>query len=120
MAQLRDAQTSEVVFEGSPLECVVHADELGGAATVGAGEELPAGVELVYDDVGVNFNPAAVLKARREDAAGLAGAARESKDRDDRERLERAANAAKAELEVDRDKLAAAAGELERARARRG
>lgn len=72
MAQLRHAQTSRLVAEGTPLELVLVARELGlQAVVVGIGEELPAGVDAIYDDVGLGFDPAAVLEAHDQNVAGL-------------------------------------------------
>lgn len=50
MAQLRDIRTSECVFEGTPEECVFVAEKLGRD-------------EVLFDDVGLNFDPDAVLTA---------------------------------------------------------
>lgn len=58
MAQLRDKQTSEVVFEGTPTECVLLADQLGNDD------------ETLYDDVGSGFDADAVrqaFQARKDD-----------------------------------------------------
>lgn len=116
MAQLRDVRTGEAVFEGSPLECIVHAGELGGAAVSDDGPGAPDGVELVYDDVGLGFDPDAVLEAARQDADGLATAAKAVKDKDERDRLKRAAAERAAELKADPRRLTDAGKRLERAR----
>ena len=58
MAQLRDAQTSEILAEGSPTEVVLIADQLGRA-------------EVLFDDVGQGFDPDAVLAAHNEQLAAM-------------------------------------------------
>lgn len=65
MAQLRDAETSEIIAEGTPFELVTIAGEIGDD-------------EVVYDDVGEAFDPDAVRKAHDEDLAGLDSAAAEA------------------------------------------
>jgi hypothetical protein len=45
MAQVRDSQTSELLYDGTPAECVALAAEVG---------------SVLYDDVGLVFDPAAV------------------------------------------------------------
>ena len=76
MAQLRDALTSELIAEGSPLEVALAARALARpAAVIGPGDDLPAGTELLYDDVGAAFDPAAVIAAHEENVAGLEAAA---------------------------------------------
>lgn len=84
MAQLRCINTSDVVFEGTPLECVLAAQKLGGAIVLeavkpGTKEIDTQGAELAYDDVGLGFDPDTVLNAAEENAAGLEGAAAEAK-----------------------------------------
>ena len=61
MAQVRDSRTSELIFEGTPLECVRVADDIGRD-------------ECLFDDVGLQFDPDAVLKSAREEREGLAAA----------------------------------------------
>lgn len=58
MPQLRDALTSELVAEGTPEELVLIA------------QQFPTG-EVIYDGVGAEFNPDAVLKARQESLDGM-------------------------------------------------
>lgn len=58
MAQLRDIHTSEFVFEGTPEECVLVAEKIGRD-------------EVLFDDVGLGFDPDAVLKARDENLASV-------------------------------------------------
>lgn len=53
MAQLRDIHTSECVFEGTPTECVLLAEKLGRD-------------EVLFDDVGLGFDPDAVLSAYKD------------------------------------------------------
>lgn len=72
MAQLRDAHTSELVAEGSPLELVLVARELDRRAIVPKpGEDLPDGVELLYDGVGLGFDPDAALEDHDTNVARL-------------------------------------------------
>lgn len=79
MAHLRDAKTSELIAEGTPLELVHLADELGKRAiVVGPGEDLPADAELIYDDVGAGFDPDAVRNAHAENLEGAAMIAKAS------------------------------------------
>lgn len=59
MAQLRDAVTSELVAEGTVEELVLIAQHI---------EE-----DVIYDDVGENFNPDEVLKAYLDNLDGLKG-----------------------------------------------
>lgn len=71
MAQLRDAQTSELIAEGTPLELVTIAEELGlNTGVVGTGETAD-GFEALYDGVGLGFDPATVSQARDENLDGL-------------------------------------------------
>lgn len=58
MAQLRDKLTSEVVFEGTPLEVSTLANEIG----VG---------EVLFDDTGHDFDPAACAKSYDDQLKGL-------------------------------------------------
>lgn len=53
MAQLRDAQTSALLAEGTPTEVVLIAEEVGRD-------------RVLFDDVGAGFDPDAVLAAHRE------------------------------------------------------
>jgi len=116
MPQLRDSKTSAVVLETeTPLELVILAAELGTATVVGIDEDLDGNVDLLFDGVGLGFDPETVLKAARENADGLAGAVRTAKG-EERKRLEAAAKDAKAALEPDRAKLEEARGRLERLR----
>lgn len=120
MAQLRDVHSGELIFEGTPIECVVAASELGGAAVSGSTPGMPAGVELMYDDVGLAFDADAVLRAHRENAEGLAGAAAAAPPgSDQRDELDQAAAAAAADIEPRPEVIDNAAATLERVRARR-
>jgi hypothetical protein len=58
MAQLRCAQTSELLAEGTPLEIATAADQF----TKG---------DIVFDGVGQAFDPAAVRKTRADEITGL-------------------------------------------------
>lgn len=120
MARLRDARTSEIVFEGTPLECVVHARELGGATVppiLKPGETWDCPTELLYDDVGVKFDPDAVLEAAQENASGLIAAAADPELGDDeRKHMQAAADRAQAALEADADQLGDAAAAIDAAR----
>ena len=53
MAQLRDSVSSALLFEGSVEACVLLATEIGAD-------------EVLYDGVGLDFDPEAVLQARNE------------------------------------------------------
>lgn len=121
MARLRDAKTSEIVFEGTPLECVVAARELGGATVppqLGPGESWDCPTELLYDDVGLNFDPDAVLATAEENAAGLVGAAADPEiPKDDREQIAKAAEEAQAALEPDAGAVREATAAVDAARA---
>lgn len=121
MARLRDARTSEVVFEGTPLECVVAAQQLGGAEVApqldrGTDDWEPDG-ELVFDDVGLGFDPDEVMKAAQENVAGLERAATETKGEESK-RLARAVADAKAQLRPEAKKVGVAKRALEAARQR--
>ena len=121
MATLRDAQTSEIVFEGTPLECVVHARELGGATVapqLGPGERWECPAELIYDDVGLAFDPDAVLQAAKENALGLEAASADAElDREERERLGEHASRAAGALEAEPRRVREASAAIEAARA---
>jgi len=105
MAQLRDARTSELIAEGTPQEVVLLADRLGHD-------------EILFDDVGLNFDPDAVRQAYQENLDGLVAAAKAEDDKETRERLEQAAadaaDAADRAAELEPEALAA----LQEARAR--
>lgn len=87
MAILRDAVTSEFIFEGTPLQVVRLADQLGRD-------------EVLFDAVGPAFDPDAVLRAHGETVEGLSGALGEARG-SDRTSLQRAVNVAQAEANVD-------------------
>ena len=58
MAQLRDAKTSELLFEGTPYQAVKEADKRGRDT-------------VLFDDVGLAFDPDAVLAFYDENADSL-------------------------------------------------
>lgn len=58
MAQLRDAQTSQYLAEGTPIEVALIAEAIGFS-------------EVIFDDVGEGFDAGAVLAAHREHVASL-------------------------------------------------
>lgn len=62
MAQVRDKQTSQFLFEGTPLEAALVAKELGFN-------------EVIFDDVTLDFDPQAVIDFHEatKDAASDAG-----------------------------------------------
>lgn len=64
MAQLRDAQTSEFLHQGSPTEMVLLAERLGRD-------------QVIFDDVGLSFDPDAVLAEYKAELSGLKLAARD-------------------------------------------
>lgn len=66
MAQLRDSRTSELVAEGTAEEVALAAERLGHN-------------EVLFDDVGQDFDPAAVVAAYRDRVDGLARAAAEAR-----------------------------------------
>lgn len=122
MAQLRDAKTSEIVHEGTPLECVLVAQGIGKAEVAeqrDIGDDKPIkNAELVYDDVGMGFDPQAVLDHHEEKVAGLEGAAAAAKKADERKALAKARDDAKAEGKVERKHVDRAKRAVEAARAR--
>lgn len=110
MAQLRDAQTSALLAEGTAEEVALAADAMGGD-------------DLIFDDVGIAFDPAAVVAAYRERVTGLAGALEETNDADTRDSLQVAITSAR-QVEAEtvpvivgeaRDALASARDAVERA-----
>lgn len=120
MAKLRDARTSALIAEGTPLEVVLVARALGRKAIVlGAGDELGDDVDLLFDDVGLAFDPAAVLAAHADELdalptaikAAAAGADRDAVARR-RVELERIAHHAATELAPGADAALEAARAL--------
>lgn len=75
MAQLRDRHTSELILEGTPLEVALVAEQLGPA-------------EVLFDDVGAAFDPAAVRQAHHANLEALQAAAAAERDRTARAALE--------------------------------
>ena len=69
MAQLRDAQSSQILAEGTPIEMVLLADRIGHD-------------EVLFDDVGPAFDPDAVRRAHQAQADGLERAAAEASGRE--------------------------------------
>ena len=104
MAQLRDAQTSELIAEGPPLELVLLAGELGRD-------------EVLFDDVGEAFDPDEVLAAARENEEGLKRAAAAARG-EERESLAEAHASARADLAIAGDRVDEVERGLDQARAR--
>lgn len=118
MAQLRDAQTSALIADGTPAELVTIAETMGlNAGVVGPGETAE-GLDAIYDDCGVGFDPAAVLTARDENIAGLKSASTKTATPDDetRESIIAAHTAAVAEVEDAKSKTEAVQGRIDAAR----
>lgn len=103
MAQLRDAQTSELIAEGTPLEVALIAGELGRK-------------DVLFDGVGEAFDADAVIAAHRENVEGLERGAREATGGDEKKQMRAAHRQAAGEFDVDRDVVANARRELEAAR----
>lgn len=90
MALLRDARTSAVILEGTPLEVVLTAAELDDGA-------------YLFDDVGEGFDAETVRQAHTENVTGLEGAleeAKAAKDHDGTARLADALEEARAPAEA--------------------
>lgn len=104
MAQLRDAQTSEIMFEGTALECVLLADEIGRD-------------EVLFDDVGIGFDPDAVKKAHVDAIKGLEGVVKNDKG-DHVESARESLKTRKAEGSITKKKIDAATKAMKEARAR--
>lgn len=104
MATLRDAQTSECIASGTPLEMVALADELGAA-------------EVLFDDVGLSFDPPAVLTAHTENVKGLKAAATAASG-DEKTSLQASHDAAVAEADKGRGQKVKAQKAMDAARAR--
>lgn len=118
MAQLRDAKTSELIAEGTPLEVALAAGQLGKGAVVGVGEALADDVEVIFDDVGLGFDPAAVIAAHQENVDGLAAVSQDAKaDAGLREAVTENLAAAEAEADVG-DLVDEAGAAMEEARAK--
>jgi hypothetical protein len=88
MAQLRDAVTSELLCEGTPLEVVLVAEQLGRA------DVCFDGVASEHDPDA--FDPDAVLHAHAAQVDGLQTAAAVETDPDTKSRLQAAATEAQA------------------------
>lgn len=120
MAQLRDAHTSELIAEGTPNELVTIADELGlNAGTVGIGETAD-GLDAIYDDVGLGFDPDAVRQARDENIDGLktASSSKATPDEGLRESIKQSHSAAVEEIEQAKERAPEVQAALDDARAR--
>lgn len=102
MALLRDARTSALVAEGTPLQVALAARELGRA-------------DVLFDDVGEGFDPDAVIAAHEDNVDGLAAAAKAERG-EAKKCLDAAVKAARADADVD-DLVAEAQPALEAARA---
>jgi hypothetical protein len=59
MAQLRDARTSDILYEGTPLEVALMAEKLGRD-------------EVLFDDVGGGFDHQATIAAHQDNVEGHA------------------------------------------------
>lgn len=104
MAQLRDAETSELLVEGTAEDLVLIADELGTK-------------EVLFDDVGLHFDPGAVRAVREERLAadrGLSKAKDAKAAAAAKERLRASAETDRERAELAREAEAA----LTRARAK--
>lgn len=120
MAQLRDAQTSALIAEGTPTELVTLAEEMGLKAGVVGPGETAGGLDAIYDDVGAGFDPDAVVAARDENITGLKKASTKTATPDDeqRESIKEAHAAAVAEVEEAKGKSKAVQSRLDDARSR--
>lgn len=106
MAQLRDKETSELVFEGTPLECAALADEIGAK-------------EVLFDDVGPNFDPKATLKAHDDNVKGLEAVAKSSNESltaDDRKNASNQAKTLRDEIANAKKQKAKTTTKIERVR----
>ena len=92
MAQLRDANTSAHLADGTPEELVLVAEQVGRD-------------RVLFDGVGEGFNPDAVLQAYRENMAGLQGGYNEEQDSDAKASLKAAVDQAQ-QVEANAQKIA--------------
>lgn len=107
MAQLRDAQTSDLLAEGTPLEVVTIATEIGLA-------------EVIFDDVGEGFDPGAVLEAHASAVESYDRAAEtDAENPEQADRLRDAARDRRREAETARKKVAGVRRQLDDVRERR-
>lgn len=122
MPQLRDAHTSSLIAEGTPTELVTIADTLSLTAGVVGPGETPEGLDAIYDDVGLHFDPDQVRKARDEKLEGLkaASTAKATPDTELREQVKQAHATALAELELAKSRAPEVQAALEQARAQVG
>lgn len=108
MAQLRCAQTSELLFEGTPLEVATAAAEF-------------AADDVMPDDVGPKFNAEAVREYRAAELAGLEAALAELPAKapaDARASLEATIAERRARIDAGKAAVPAARAALQAARAR--
>lgn len=110
MAQLRDARTSEIIAEGTPIELVTIADELGLNAGIVDTGDTAGTLDAIYDDVGLGFDPDTVRQARDENLDGLQTASTPEG--------EAAYTAAVAEIDQARERAPQVQDALDQARAR--
>lgn len=107
MAQLRCAQTSELMLEGTPLEVATA------AAKFAAGD-------VVFDDVGPKFDPSAVRQAHADAVAGFEATLAELPARapsgEDADAFKRRRDALKATIAERKDRIAAGEAAVPRAR----
>lgn len=94
--QLRCAQTSELIAEGTPLEIATVAQDF-------------ADGDVLFDGVGGTFDPAAVRKFRNDEIAGLQAALARGDAGEDAEAL-------RATLKERRDRIAAGKAKVASAR----
>lgn len=119
MPQLRDAKTSELLAEGTPLEIVQAADAAGLNAGVVKEPGDVDGLDAIYDDVGLEFDPAAVLKAHEENVAGHQAVAKDTKAKKaDRDQARDRVDQLKAEAEAGKGMAADVTKRREKAHAR--
>lgn len=106
MAQLRDTKTSEILYEGTPLEVALIADEIGRD-------------EVLFDDVGESFDPDVVTRAFTGSISALESAVDDKKiPKDQRDSARDSLKREKARSEEAKNKVTSVKKELERVRAR--
>lgn len=118
MAQLRDSQTSALIAEGTPNELVTIAEAMGLKAGVVPAGETAEGLDAIYDDVGLSFDPDAAQKSRDERIDGLKKASTKTATPDDtqRESIKASHAAAVAEVEEAKGKTEAVQSRIDAAR----
>lgn len=107
MAQLRDAQTSELIMEGTPLEVAVCAQGFDDA-------------DILFDGVGGQFDAKAHIKARNDDLKGMRAALADpaTTDQELRDRLQAAIDERQARIDRGRNAVAEARRAAQAARDR--